>query len=388
MAFNVMLKLSVICLMSLAIQSTAYASTDDESPACKDAIDNSHLLNAHELWQGAGECGKANDQYHVTLLLLLGQIRAMTDMGMLKPASDEEEIKIGELYGVLYYQAGGSGYDEIYRDTKTSEKLFSELQNWKPKLKDNYDPGWKYKPNINTKKYNQMIDCQRAIRIDKLNWYSGLVRNDEYYAASKELDELRKKNPGAIKSGSELDKQMSLIRSRMNKATGNASPPTTQPKECEFAQKYEPDPDADFTQLYVGANGPNKSKASAFVSKAEVMNSWIAHSLPSKKLKSVLNQVNFENQILVSLSFGKRQNATGTIHISNVKYNSVLESLSISGLIGVNEKECKEPYADSYPFALAVAPRPVKVPKYPSMSLQNFPDGCKPAMTGSSVTDK
>jgi hypothetical protein len=38
----------------------------------------------------------------------------MTDLGTLKAASDEDEIKVGELYGILYYKAGGSAHDEIY----------------------------------------------------------------------------------------------------------------------------------------------------------------------------------------------------------------------------------------------------------------------------------
>jgi hypothetical protein len=153
-----------------------------------------------------------------------------------------------------------------------------------------------------------------------------------------------------------------------------------------FANKYEPDPDAEFTQLYKGANGPKSSKALAFKSKDEVIDSWISESLSPDVLNNILEQVNFENQILVSLSFGKRRNSTGTIYISDVNYNAVRESLDVSGLIGVTESKCEEPFADSYPFALAVAPRPEIIPTYPGMFLQNFPDGCKPVIDSSIVT--
>ena len=67
-----------------------------------------------------------------------------------------------------------------------------------------------------------------------------------------------------------------------------------------------------------------------------MIGSWISKSLSEEKLTEVLGHVDFERQIFVSLSFCKRQNATGTIYISGINYNSLLESLSISGLIGVN----------------------------------------------------
>jgi len=162
--------------------------------------------------------------------------------------------------------------------------------------------------------------------------------------------------------------------------------PSTQPKECMFANKYEPDPDAEFTQLYKGSNSPKGSKALVFKSKSEVIDSWISKSLSRDDLNNILEQVNFENQILVSLSFGKRRNSTGPIYISDVNYNSVHESLDVSGLIGVTESTCDEPYADSYPFVLAVAPQPEIIPSYPGMFLQNFPDGCKPVIGSGAVT--
>ncbi len=116
------------------------------------------------------------------------------------------------------------------------------------------------------------------------------------------------------------------------------------------------------------------------------MDSWLARSLMPKQLGDILNQIDFEKEILVSLSFGKRSNTTGTIHVSDMRLNSKSDSLTVSGLIGLNEEDCKNPYADSYPFALAVAARPARVPAYPGYFIQNFPDGCKAVMTGTTIT--
>jgi len=383
---NGKVRLFIVGLLSMSIQLSALASNDETSSGCDLAMTKIQLLNANEFWHGANECAKSGNRFHTTFLLLAGQIRAMTDLGTLKAASDEDEIKVGELYGILYYKAGGSGHDEIYRDISLSNNLLHQLNNWDAELHDSYDPGWKYQSNIGTLKYAQMFACQKAVRISKLNWYASLIRNDEYYEASKELNALRAKNPGAITSGSDIEKQISSIMTRMRAIKPSNPLPRTQPKECMFANKYEPDPDAEFTQLYKGANGPKSSKALAFKSKDEVIDSWISESLSPDLLNNILEQVNFENQILVSLSFGKRRNSTGTIYISDVNYNAVRESLDVSGLIGVTESKCEEPFADSYPFALAVAPRPEIIPAYPGMFLQNFPDGCKPVIDSSIVT--
>ena len=86
--------------------------------------------NAYELWRGASSCGNANDMARASFLLLAGQIRGMTDMAVFDPSSDEDHIKVGELYGVLYYQAGGSGDEEILKDENHAASLFGELRDW------------------------------------------------------------------------------------------------------------------------------------------------------------------------------------------------------------------------------------------------------------------
>lgn len=317
-----------------------------------------------------------------TYLLLAGQIRGMTDMSVLEPASDEDEIKVGELYGALYYQFGGSGDEELLRDQERTSNLFRELRSWNPVLVETYDPGWSYKSNVDVNYYANMIACQREVRIAKLEWYAGLVRNDDYYEARQELREFQAANPGATTVGTDEYDTVQEITARMKSHASDMPMPSQSPPECEFAMHYAPDPDANFKQLYTGGNGPSGSGAAIFETPDEVMSSWIAQALSAKELGKLLGEVDFANQIVVSLTFGERQNATGTIYLSEVDYNSIHESLQVSGLIGVTESGCDEPYAKSYPFVLGVAPRPETVPSVPGMFLQNFGDGCKPIMSG------
>ena len=375
---------AILTLLLCLLCSSGLA--DEAMDDCNAAMSNAASLNANELWKGATSCGNVGDMSRGTFLLLAGQIRAMTDMSVLDPATDWDEGKVGDLYGVLYYRAGGSGDDELLRDRERTANLFRELRGWNPALAETYDPGWSYKSNVDVEYYANMIACQRELRIVKLEWYAGLVRNDGYYEAQKELEEFVAANPDAMTVGSEEHAKRQEIAARMNAHSSDAPPMSSRtPPECEFAlaTQYEPDPDADFWQLYSGGNGPGDSKAEIFESSDDVLSSWIAQALSTDELGQLLGEVDFDSQVVVSLTFGERQNATGTIHLSEVDYSATRNSLYVAGLIGVTEPGCDEPRASSYPFVLGVAQRPATVPGSRSTSRQNFNDGCKPIMGGS-----
>ena len=360
--------------------------SDSESGiTCSESIKTSEVLNSYDLWNGAGDCSKANLKLETNYLLLIGQIRAMTDMTVLEPISDEEGVKLSELYGILYYKTGGSGFEEIYRDPKSYEKLIKRIKNWNPTLSTEYAPGWIYKSNIDPSYYSKMTECQKIVRLSKLKWYSDLIQNNEYYELSKKLDKLKTDNPGAFKAGSEAYNSYQKLSAKMNAISSKIPIPSNNPKECSFIKPYEPDPNASFKQVFKGYNGPANSSAKAFSSDVELKESWVAKALNSTELKSILEKVDFNKQIVVALSFGKRETATGTIHISNVKYNTVYKSLTISGLIGVNQKDCTENRLESFPFALAIAERPQTISDHPGLSIHNFPDGCKKIVSGLSI---
>jgi hypothetical protein len=327
-------------------------------------------------------CHAAGDNMRTTFLLLAGQIRATTDMLVLEPTDDTQRTKAAELYGVLFYQAGGSGDEELLRSAEQTQRLFDDLRSWSPVLEKSYDPGWSYRKPAQDAEYHKMIECQREARIAKLDWYAGLARNDQYYLANKELQEFRAKNPGAVQVGTPAYAQMEQIIARMNSVSAGAPKPAIQPSECESITGYEPKPDADFRQLFSGANGIGDGSARVYLSSAEVSSSWIAHALSTEQLASILKDVDFEQQILVSIDFGKRSNWTGSIHLSDVSYDSAHERLQVSGLLGVTQQDCQETFADSYPFVIGVAVRHAERHTPPDMFKQNFADGCKTVVRG------
>jgi len=372
-----------ILLWSISLQVLA----SEKSISCNDAINNAAELNAYDLWNGAGDCSKSNLKRETNFLLIAGQIRAMSDMGVLEPVSDEEGVKVGDLYGVLYYKSGGSGFDEIYRDAIEFGQLFRDLENWTAKLHNKYNPGWEYKANIEPTYYDQMTICQKKLRISKLKWYSNLVQNDEYYELSTQLSKLQAENPGAFQDGTHAYKQYQRVSSKINSVSSKISKPKVNPKECDFIKPFTPDPNAGFKQIYKGYNGPNNSRANVFKSHAEIRGSWVGKAIKKSDLDSLLAKIDFNKKIVVSLSFGKRKTATGTIHISDVKFNTVYKSLSVAGLVGVVEQSCTKSQIDSFPFALAIADIPPVEINYPSISIQNFADGCKEVVSSKAISD-
>tara|TARA_B100000446_G_scaffold58129_1_gene54118 strand:- start:294 stop:1460 length:1167 start_codon:yes stop_codon:yes gene_type:complete len=374
-----------VAILLWSISSQVLAS--EKSITCIDAINSAEELNAYDLWSGASDCSKSNLKRETNFLLIAGQIRAMSDMGVLEPVSDEEGVKAGDLYGALYYKSGGSGFDEIYRDAIEFGQLFRDLESWTAKLRKKYNPGWEYKANIDPTYYDQMTICQKKLRISKLKWYSSLVQNDEYYEMSTQLSKLQADNPGAFQVGTDAYKQYQRISSKINSVSSKISKPKVNPKECDFIKPFTPDPNASFKQIYKGYNGPNKSRASVFKSDTEIRDSWLGKAIKKSDLDALLVKIDFNKKIIVSLSVGKRKTATGTIHISDVKFNTVYKSLSVSGLVGVIEQPCTKNQLDSYPFALAIADIPPVDIDHPGISIQNFADGCKEVVSGKAVSD-
>ncbi|NNM13673.1 MAG: hypothetical protein HKO58_05070 [Gammaproteobacteria bacterium] len=377
---NFIRPLSVLMIF-LFWNGISYADTADKSDYinCVEAMQESETLNARDLWEAAGKCIKVNNSYAMTFLLLSGQIRAMTDMALLKPVSETEEDKMGELAIMLYYQTGGSGDMEIYRSKEKSAKLFEQLAKWSPELTSSYMPGWNYKDIQDSGRYMQMLACQRAIRVEKLKVYASLVSDDEYYFTSKEFDAFRKANPGPYTQGTESYKKMTYYSKRMRDVKPTYSGTDANLEECYVFNDYdyEPDSDSNFFQVHTGGNGPANADTQSYTSQLEVLNSWIAKALTPDELEALLEKIDFEKQVLVTISFGKRSNATGTIHISEVD-----SDLMVTGLLGVNESDCKKANKESYPFALAIAPKPEKDSGSTGYFAQNFGDGCKTVMEG------
>ena len=306
-------------------------------------------------------------------------------MGLLRPASDPDQKAAGDLFGFLYFKAGGAGPDHIYRDAETTKALFKRLDEWKPVFWAGYNPGWKYKPTSRVDLYDQTVRNHKVDRIAQLEHYAALINDQTYYAASQELEEIKKRNPQGISTKSADGERAQQLNQIMREVASRTPKPPKPRFEGSQRHLFEPDADAEFTQLLVGFNGPDSPGTDVFERDADVRASWLGKALTDKELERVLARVDFQRQIVVALTVGRRETATGDLLIRDVKYDASTQSLTVSGAVGVNDEECDQARAISHPFAIAVAPKPERVPRFPGYAMSNFPDGCKPPKVGTAT---
>jgi hypothetical protein len=172
---------------------------------------------------GAQLCALAGDIVGGTFLLLTSQIRFHIDSELLFPADDEAGKQRAMRSQYLFYRAGGSGPDALYRDREKTEKLYSLLEGWTAAMPAQYDPGWKYKRLPSIADVVETSQRHKYSRIQKLKWYAALIANDEYYAAKKDLSKLSRKqkntfiaNSPEAKQQAEFMKKMRRIESQLN----------------------------------------------------------------------------------------------------------------------------------------------------------------------------
>lgn len=353
----------------------------DESITCSRAISESGSWNGWALFQGARACFTEERHFDGNFLLIAGQIRSLTDLFLLLPVGDADEIEAGNLYGLIFYQAGGVGYDQLYRDPALTEKLFDRLGEWKPSFFDGYDPGWRYKQGEKLGAYDEIAAYNSAARVAQLTHYAELIRRDDYFAASQEFAELQQRNPGGFVEGTPDADRADELTGKMHELAQSIAMPTPKLEPPDMT-RFEADPDANFEQVWTGFNGPESGELLILESEESIRNSWISRALGKRELNVILSEVDFKNQIVVAFAIGERSTATGTMYINKVSYNAILESLFVGARVGVNEAGCKFLPAKSYPFALAVAERPPQVPASRGNGVSNFPDGCKQPKSG------
>jgi hypothetical protein len=376
-----MARLALTLFFLALLAAGAWAA--EEPVRCSDFLAQSGQLNAQALFRGAEPCMAEKRSFDATLLQIEGQIRAIVDLASLTPKTDEDKMLGAKLYGQIFYATGGAGDREIYRDRELTKKLFDQIEAWTPILGADYDPGWQYRRSPALSEYNNSIKYQKSARLAQLRWYASLERNDEYYSAESELAEIQKRNPRGIITGTADHERVQQLLAVMRRVSERLGKPDL-PPEPPFS--FEPDPDADFKQLYVGFDGPETPGVTLFDNRQDATGSWLSSAMEPSELASVLAQVNFDSQILVALAVGERVSATGRVFVTDASYNTVLHSLFVNGAVGVNADDCKIGHVRSFPFAVVVAKRPPVIPKFPGYGLLNFGDGCKLPRAGSSTS--
>jgi hypothetical protein len=355
-----------------------------ETISCKRALAEASKLNAPGLFRSAEACAREERHEDSAFLLNAGQIRAFTDGALLKPASDADKLAMGELSGAIYGRYGGPGHEDIYRDKEKAEHLFARIEQWQPSFYEGYNPGWAYKPGSRTSLYATVAGEQARGRLAQLRSYVVLATDPNYALAQKELTAIQQRHPGGIESGTADHKRSEELVATMVRIAGRAQAGIAEVVGPSVLEQFEPEPSESFTQVYVGFDGRSEAGEDIFQSADDARRSWLVRAMPEAELDMLLSRIDFDEYVLVSLSFGKVQTATGRAYMEDATHSTQFNKWSISGRFGVNVQGCSQPHSDSYPFVLATAKRPPSGADTTGGGyfLRNFQDGCKPPMSG------
>lgn len=186
--------------------------TELAAAAC---ADDSELRNAtpNELFDSATSC---DDLERAVLTMLIGQVRAQTDMAVFPAATEADENIMGELAMRLYYHMGGSGPDSVYRDEALYRQIVADLDQWSPGDLLPYEPGWAYSSAPSYAGYFASIEAGKRNRLAQLEWYFGLVSNDEYYDLKVQADEILRRNNNQLVAGTADAIEYGKLADRMN----------------------------------------------------------------------------------------------------------------------------------------------------------------------------
>lgn len=153
---------------------------------------NYHLANGSQLFYAAVVEAHLGNDTESLKYLISGQIRSTTDMSLFKPVTESDEKLIAGLYGIIFYQFGGAGGNEIYQDEAVYPKVFDNIRTYRPVIDESYNPGWGHKGIPSNSEYLDAVSKGKDHRIKQLSDLVSLLQNEEYVTLSKELEEIKK----------------------------------------------------------------------------------------------------------------------------------------------------------------------------------------------------
>lgn len=200
--------------LSDRINSVDPATTTEAD--CDAQVEQAENLNGPDLLFGAAICFAANKPVEGGFLLNAGQTRSIADMSLMVPAARADSDVQTELYGFIYFSAGGPGSDEVLRQSPLRDRLFSLLDGWSPHYSLGYNPGWNVRRRPDAEAYASAIDELEAGRRQQLADLGRLYSDDIYFALHRRLQELQARTSGTYVEGTpgarmseDLQRQMS-----------------------------------------------------------------------------------------------------------------------------------------------------------------------------------
>lgn len=356
-----------------------------QTDACATAVQSAATANGAALFTGATACAQADRQEDANFLILVGQIRSMSDLTILTPTDEQSQGRAGELYGQIYYQFGGLGFDEVYRTAASVSALERRVRDVNIAFAPGYDPGWTYRSSSKIDIYDAIVANTREQRLWQMRSMASRLQDDNYYAAYQALAELQRANR-VFQEGTPAYDELGRLNTRMEAAARNI-PELPQPEDTTpYARLNEPDPEMMARQVAAGFNGPAEAGTYLIRSEADLRASWLARALPASDLAALISRTDFGSHWLVALSVGRRMNASDQILLSSLDYSTSFPGYSIGVRVGVVPESCGVAFSESYPFVVGIVDA-MPVAEMRGNSTSNFPAPCGPIMSAGSTSE-
>ena len=203
--------LKIIAIASLALSPAVFAqskvSTLEErlksinasqltEVDCTSQIITANESNAVDLMYRGQVCAAVKKPVEASFLLLVSQIRAVSDIMLMPPATQADEQSLMPLYGFLYFGGGLNGLDDdVLHDPQQRARFFELLDRWSPSYSPAYAPGWNARKRPDGKLYASTIAQGKADLRKELDRIIQLDSDDQYYALQREYNAILKRIP-------------------------------------------------------------------------------------------------------------------------------------------------------------------------------------------------
>jgi hypothetical protein len=168
---------------------------------CDRQVARAASLNAPDLLYGASVCFAAHMPVEGNFLLNAGQVRSIADLTLMVPATRADSDVQISLYSIIYFQAGGPGSEEVFREAPLRDRFFWLFDSWSPAYAADYDPGWNVRRRPGAADYQAAVAESRTGRRRQLTDVATLYSDETYYSLHRRFLDLQTRNPRGFVEG-------------------------------------------------------------------------------------------------------------------------------------------------------------------------------------------
>ena len=365
-------------VLSICVTSPQSARAADDEGCLRQASDIDHL-NGPSLMEASEACAKTGNDFDALFLRHIGGIRLATDLAILFPATDADDIQARKLAKVRR----GYGTYEDYRDTQQNTELLDKLRAWTPAFDESYHPGWAYHAGVPVSAYQDMVGQYKARRLTFIRNQANLAARDDFLANQEEQRAIFRRNENGVRSGTDdarLYVKLRAVEKEIRKQVEEPRPQVMFPHPREFNAI----PSDDFAVLFVSFNGPNFHSVNTYSEPEQFKTSWLRHVLTRSQMAEILSNVSFQEYLIFALPFGPKEDITGPPHIYRYSYNAIENRTHFIIGLEVAEAGCHHAPSQSFPYVIFAVKRPPSGSRY-SATYWKFHDGCKPPLSSASA---